>query len=90
LIRYPGLSGFASLETGSLNLFIAELLKQVDVYWLWHAALLFLAIRLNRDLKPWKAFTSVAIIQIMAFLLHAVPGVIAAQFGNLTLIRPFF
>lgn len=90
LIRYPGLSGFAPMEVGTFNLFIAELLKQVDLYWVWHVALLFLGVRLYKDLAPVKAIVSVFIIQVIALGLQTLPGLLAAQMGNLTIIRPYF
>jgi hypothetical protein len=90
LIRYPGLSGFAPMEVGTFNLFIAELLKQVDIYWIWHVALLILGARLYKDLAPVKAVASVLLIQILAVGIQTLPGLLAAQLGNLTIIRPFF
>jgi hypothetical protein len=90
LIRYPGLSGFAPVEVGTFNLFIAELLKHVDVYWIWHVALLILGVRLFKDLAPIKAVVSVLLIQVTAISLQTLPGLLAAQLGNLTIIRPFF
>ena len=90
LIRYPGLSGFAPMEVGTFNLFIAELLKQVDIYWIWHVSLLILGVRLYKDLAPVKAVASVLLIQILAVGIQTLPGLLAAQLGNLTIIRPFF
>ncbi len=90
LIRYPGLSGFAPMEVGTFNLFIAELLKQVDIYWLWHVALLILGVRLYKDLGPAKAVVSVLLIQVIAISLQTLPGLLAAQMGNLNIIRPYF
>jgi len=90
LIRYPGLSGFAPMEVGTFNLFIAELLKQVDIYWLWHVALLILGVQLYKDLGPAKALVSVLLIQVIAISLQTLPGLLAAQMGNLNIIRPYF
>ena len=90
LIRYPGLSGFAPMEVGTFNLFIAELLKQIDIYWIWHVALLILGVRLYKDLGRTKAVMSVLLIQLIAIGLQTLPGLLAAQMGNLTIIRPYF
>jgi hypothetical protein len=90
LIRYPGLSGFAPMEVGTFNLFIAELLKQVDIYWIWHVGLLILGVRLYKDLAPAKAVVSVLLIQAIAIGFQTLPRLLAAQLSNLTIIRPFF
>ena len=90
LIRFPGLSGFAPVEVGTLNLFVAELLKQMDLYWIWHIALLMLGVRLLKDLSAVKAILSVVVIQLLAMGLQTLPGLLAGQLGNLTIIRPFF
>jgi hypothetical protein len=90
LIRFPGLSGFAPVEVGTMNLFVAELLKQVDLYWIWHIALLMLGIRLLKDLSSVKAMLSVVLVQLLAIGLQTLPGLLAGQLGNLTIIRPFF
>jgi hypothetical protein len=90
LIRFPGLSGFAPVDVGTLNLFVAELLKQVDLYWIWHVALLLLGVRLLKDISPFKVVLSVVLIQVLAVSLQTLPGMLAAQMGNLTIIRPFF
>jgi hypothetical protein len=90
LIRFPGLSGFAPVEVGTMNLFVAELLKQVDFYWIWHVALLILGVRLLKDLTAFKVVLSVVIVQVLAIGLQTLPGLLAAQTGNLTIIRPFF
>lgn len=89
-IRFPGLSGFAPMEVGTFNLFLAELLKQIDIYWIWHVALLILGLRLFKDIAPAKAVVSLILIQIVAIGMQTIPGLLAAQFSGLTVIRPFF
>lgn len=90
VIQYPGLSGFAPSEAGTANLFIAELLHQVDLFWIWHIALLIIGIRLYRDLSPIKGMTCVLIIQLLGMLIQVLPGLLAVQLSGLTIVRPFF
>lgn len=89
-IHFPGLSGFAPIEEGRFSLMVAEFLKLVDVYWLWHIALLTLGVYLFLDLSRSKVVASVIIIQVIGIGIQLLPGLIAYQLGNLDIIRPFF
>lgn len=86
LIRYPGLSGL--MATGEPS-FMQELLKYVDLYWIWHLALLIIGLRSQRDTTAWKSWVAVISVQLLALLLQAAPAALAQQLGNLNVIRPF-
>ncbi|MBI5291948.1 MAG: YIP1 family protein [Chloroflexi bacterium] len=89
LVSYPGLSGFAP-EGGGFALYVGELLKQVDVYWLWQAALLALGSRITDNLASSKTWGGVAVTLLIVSALLAVPGFIVAQFSALTAAQPLF
>jgi len=89
LIASPGLSGLIGSESGTLGLLAGSLLGLLDIYLLWHLALLIIGIRSSTDPGRRKAWTSVLVAQVVALLLQAGPGVLAAKLGSLTIIRPF-
>lgn len=89
LIASPGLSGLVGSESGTLALLAGSLLGLLDIYLLWHLALLIIGIQSSTDPGRRKAWTSVLVAQVVALLLQAGPGVIAAKLGSLTIIRPF-
>jgi hypothetical protein len=90
LVGHPGLSGFAPADGGALSLFLAEVLGLVDVYLIWSIMLFILGIRGADTLSAGKAVGGVLITILVVLLLQAIPGFVASQFSNLTIIRPFF
>jgi hypothetical protein len=90
LLEYPGLSGFAPAGEGSGALYLAALLAFVDIYLLWHVLLLGRGARIASGLSRAKSWAAVLATVFALLLLRAVPALIAAQFSDLTVIRPFF
>ena len=90
LIAYPGLSGFAGAGQGGTAIFAGALLALVDIYLTWHIVLLITGVRAGDGLAPAKAWTAVLFTVVLALLLRAAPALIAAQFSDLTVVRPFF
>lgn len=85
-----GLSGFAPTGEGMWFVFAAALLTAVDLYFFWHIWLLGVGVRAGDQLSKTKAWTAVLFVTLLLFLLRGVPAIIAAQFSDLTVIRPFF
>ena len=90
LIESPGLSGFAPVGEGPLNALIVEALKQIDLYGIWFALLLVIGLQAANALRGGKAVTAVVLTLLVVMLLAVLPGVIAAQFGGLNIVTPFF
>jgi hypothetical protein len=90
LIAYAGLSGFASTGDGNMTLYLAALLALIDIYLLWHILLLAIGARASDNLSAAKAWGAVIFTVVGLLLLRALPPLIAAQFSDLTIIRPFF
>lgn len=90
-IDFPGLSGFAPVETtGFPGSGITAFLGLIDIYWLWHVILLVLAVKTYRDMAPRKVLAAVTIVQVFALLIQCIPGLLGQSMANLSLIQPFF
>lgn len=86
LIGHPGLSGLVATAEPT---FLQAVLGFVDLYWIWHIALLLIGLRSQRDTTAWKSWVAVLVVQLAALLLQAVPPMLAEQLGSLNVIRPF-
>lgn len=89
-LTYLGLSGFAPPPDGNGAIFLGALLTAVNLYLLWHAGLLIAGVHAGGALSRRKGWLVVCATLLSLYLLRAVPAVIAAQFSDLTVIRPFF
>ena len=89
-IAAPGLSGFIGADTSGLLLFVRQLLGLIDVYLLWHLALLGIGLAALGGLSRGKVVASVIATEVIALLVQAIPATIAASFAGLTIIRPFY
>ncbi|MCB9419018.1 MAG: YIP1 family protein [Ardenticatenaceae bacterium] len=90
LLTYLGLSGFAPANDGALVLYLSSLLTHVDLYLFWFILLLGIGVRTGENLARFKGWTAVLLTVIFLTLLRAVPALLAAQFSDVTVIRPFF
>jgi hypothetical protein len=89
-VTAAGLSGFAPPGEGSGAALLEALLAQVDIYLLWQIVLLVIAARLVSQLTAAKCWLAVLVVMALLMLLRALPAVVLAQFGDLTVIQPFF
>ncbi len=89
LIGAPGLSGFAPAGEGFVRALLAGVLSNVDIYLLWQIVLLVIGVRLSSQLPAVKCWSAVLLTVLIVLVLRALPGAIMAQFGGLTVIRPF-
>ena len=88
-IAGPGLAGFVASDSDGLLLFGRQLLATVDVYLIWHVALLGLGLAALGGLTRGKVWASVVVTEVVALLVQAIPATILASLAGLTIVRPF-
>jgi hypothetical protein len=89
-ISAPGLAGFIGADVAGGMLFARQVLALIDVYVMWHVALLGIGLASLGGLSRGKVIGSVLGTEAVAFLVQAIPAAIAASFASLTIIRPFY
>jgi hypothetical protein len=89
LVDSPGLAGFAPAGEGPLFGLVYEALKQVDLYGLWFIVLLIIGVRAAGGLPRGKVILVVLLVLLVGVVVSALPGLIAAQFSGLQIVRPF-
>ena len=90
MIDQPGLSGFVAADATGLMAYIGAFLALVDIYLIWHIALLYLGARQGVGISAGKALISVLATMLLVLGLQALMAFALAQLGNLTVVRPFF
>jgi hypothetical protein len=90
LIGSPGLSGFAPPAESGGSLFLVALLALIDIYLVWHIALLVTGIRAASGLPLGKALSGAAIAILLVISGEALLRFLASRLGSLTIVRPFF
>lgn len=90
-ITSPGLSGFIAADATGLALFAAKLLALVDLYLIWHAALIVTGVRAgDGGLSRTRTWVGVAVTLLLVLAVQALLGYLGAQISNMTVMRPFF
>jgi len=89
-ISAPGLAGFIGADSSGMMLFTRQVLGLIDVYLLWHIALLGIGLTSLGGLSRGKVLASVLGTEAVAFLVQAIPAAVAASFASLTIVRPFY
>lgn len=89
LLSGAGLSGFAPPGEGIGRALLAGVLSYIDIYLIWQAILLYIGVRLSSQLPRVKSWMVVLATLIIVLVLRALPSALLAQFGGLTVIRPF-
>ena len=84
-ISSPGLSGF-----GGSSVFVAQLLANLDLFFLWHAFLLAVGTSLVDSLPVRKAALAVSIVLVISLLAQAGLGSLGAGMSGFMVNRPFF
>lgn len=87
-IASAGLSGFVSGTTGGA-LYLAQVLANVDLFFIWRAVLLVIGFRLADNLTGGKAAAGVLIVLLLALLAQAVLGFLGAGMGGM-MNTPFY
>jgi hypothetical protein len=85
----PGISGFAPSGTEGSALLAVVLLGLVDIYVMWHAALLIVGVRRLPGATPGRASGAVILTVVVGLLLQAIPAYLSARLSGMTVIRPF-
>jgi hypothetical protein len=88
LIANPGLSGFAPPPPEG-SILTHALFSRIDLYLIWHVALLGIGLKLFTGLTARKTWITVSVAMAVVLLLRMLPDVLAAQLGGLTVIQPF-
>jgi hypothetical protein len=87
-IASPGLSGFVTgSESGSL--FLAQLLKHIDLFLVWYAVLAVIGFSMAESLPNGKAAAGVLIVLAISVLAQAGLGTLGASLASLLVTRPF-
>lgn len=89
LVGGSGLAGFAPAGDGSLSVFLASVLGQIDLYAIWHILLVYIGARLSSRLPRGKCWLAVLLVFALVMGVRALPDVVLARFGDLTIIQPF-
>lgn len=89
LISGQGVSGFAPAGEGIASALLAGILSSIDIYLVWQVILLYIGARLSSQLPRAKCWLAVLLAVGIVLALRALPAAIMAQFGGLTVIRPF-
>jgi hypothetical protein len=90
LLTTLGLSGFAPTGDGTMALLVLTLLTLVDIYLFWQIGLMALGARLIANISRLKTWVAVLFAMIILLVLRIAPALLAAQFSDLTVVRPFF
>ncbi len=88
LIAEPGLAGFA-VQPPEGSVVVHALLGRIDLYLLWHIALLLVGVKIFTNIKTRKAITAVMVTLIIVLAVRILPEVVGAQLGGLTVSQPF-
>ena len=88
-IAGPGLSGFIATDSTGLTLFARQVLGTIDLYLIWHIILLGLGLAALGGLTRGKVVAAVAVTEVVALLVQAIPAAILASLAGLTIVRPF-
>jgi hypothetical protein len=90
VIGSPGLAGFAPGGEGFLAAWLGALLSQIDIYLIWQIVLLIIGAKLLSQLSTAKSVVAVLLVMALVMGLRGLPAAVLAQFGDLTVIQPFF
>lgn len=90
LIQSPGLSGFIGADAAGFQSFLRIALVNVDLYLIWMTVLLLVGVVPLTGLTRGKTWFAVVVSVLILLALQAVPGLIAASLGGLSVNRPFF
>lgn len=83
-IQSAGLSGFA-VE----SVFLAQVLAQVDLFYLWYCILLIIGFGFSESLTRNKVIAGVAVLMIVVVLIQAGIGTATSGISGLAFQRPF-
>jgi hypothetical protein len=88
LIAVPGVAGFA-VPPPEGSVLAYALLSRIDLYLVWHSALLVAGLQIFTTIRLRQAITAVVVTLIIVLVVRSLPEVISAQLGGLTVSQPF-
>lgn len=89
LILSPGLSGFVTVGGDAGGLFLAQFLKQVDLFLLWYWVLLAYGLQRVDNLPRGKAWLVVLAVTGLLWLAQAGLATLGARLSTMMIFRPF-
>lgn len=91
LIQSTGLAGFVDVTAGNTGaVFAAAFLALVDIYLIWHIALLIVGVNAGTALARPKVWGGVLATLLFVLSFQALVGFGLAQAGGMSIVRPFF
>jgi hypothetical protein len=88
LVSNPGLSGFVTGNEG-FSLYMAGLLALVDIYVIWHIALLVIGVRVQNSLSTGRAIGGMVFVIVLVLAVQALLVYFGTQLATMTIIRQF-
>jgi hypothetical protein len=89
LIDDPGLSGFLTSADEGFNLYLAALLALIDIYVIWHIALLVIGVRSQNGLPLGRAIGGMVFVILLVLAVQALVAYFGNQLATMTIIRQF-
>jgi hypothetical protein len=89
-IANPGISGFAPLDPHGLTLYLTKFMALIDIYIVWHVALIVMGVRAGNGLSRGKAVSGVVVTVLIVLSLQALLGYLLSGVGSMTITKPFF
>jgi hypothetical protein len=90
LITNPGLSGFSPIGDSGWILFAGQLMRLIDIYWVWQVILLIFGVRISTGLSSTKSSLGVILTVIVILLMQSGLSYAGSMLSNLSITRPFF
>jgi hypothetical protein len=84
------LAGFAPADPSGFIAYLAAWLPLIDIFLIWHMALLVVGVRAGSSLGRGKAIGGPTATVLVVLALLALVHFLVARLGSLTVIRPFF
>jgi hypothetical protein len=89
LISHPGLSGFTAADGEGFSLFLVGLLALLDIYLIWHIALLVIGVRAASGLSLGRAIAGMVFVILLVLSIQALLSYFGSQLAAMTIIRQF-
>jgi hypothetical protein len=89
LIANPGLSGFVPTADEGYLVYLAAFLALVDIYVIWHIALLVIGVRVQNGLSLGRAIGGMVLVILLVLVVQATIAYFGNQLATMTIIRQF-
>jgi len=85
----PGLSGFITSSQGAA-VFLANLLKHIDLFFIWYVLLLVIGLKVFDSLSKTKTWLTVLVVMLLSVLAKAGMSTLFSGLNSSVISRPFF